>query len=114
LAGSALWRPLPGPGGAQPVALGARLDDVGPEGEAVDHGGGQAGIGEGLAPLAEAGVGGQGDGGSFLSFGDDLEQQLGTPGVDADVADLVELSRARHRSAYADPGTMPTRGRLTG
>jgi hypothetical protein len=87
---------------------------VGPEGEAVDHGGGQAGIGEDLAPLAEAGVGGQGDGGPLLAFGDDLEQQLGTPDVDADVADLVELSRARHSSTYADPGTMPTRGRLTG
>src|SRR5438270_267402 len=90
---SGLGRPLLGPGAAQPVAVGAGLDDVGPEGEVVDHGGGEAGIGEGLAPLAEAGVGGEGDGGSLLAFGDDLEQQLGASDVDADVADLIETEK---------------------
>ena len=35
---------LRGAGGAQPVGVGAGGDDVGAEGEAVDHGGGQAGV----------------------------------------------------------------------
>jgi hypothetical protein len=75
--------------GGEPVAAGAGLDDVGVEGEPVDDGGGEAGVGEGVAPFGEGGVGGAGDGGAFLSGGDDLEQQFGAARIQADVADLV-------------------------
>ena len=40
-----------GCGGAQAVGLGAGLDDVGVEGEAVDDGGGEAGVGEDGCPI---------------------------------------------------------------
>jgi len=69
-----------GAGGAQAVAVVAGLEDVGVEGEPVDDRGGQAGVGEGLAPYGERGVCGDGDGRTFLSFGDDLEQQFGAAG----------------------------------
>jgi hypothetical protein len=42
------------------------LDDVGVEGEPVDDGGCESGVGEGVAPFGEGGVGGAGDGGAFL------------------------------------------------
>jgi hypothetical protein len=40
--------------------------------------------------FAERQVGADRDGGSFVSLGDDLEEQLGAAGVDLDVAELVE------------------------
>ena len=82
-AGSAWWgHLLAGAGGGESVGLGAGVDDVGVEGEPVDDGGGQSGVGEGVAPLAERGVRSAGDGGSFLAGGDDLEEQLGPAGVE--------------------------------
>ena len=47
--------------------VGAGLDDVGVEGEPVDDGGGEAGVGEGGAPFGERGVGRAGDGGFLLA-----------------------------------------------
>jgi hypothetical protein len=38
-------------GGAQPVGVGAGLDDVGVEGEPVDDGRAQPGVGEGTGPF---------------------------------------------------------------
>ena len=66
------------------------VDDVGVEGEPVDDGGGQAGVGERPAPFAEGVVAGHADRCSFFAFGQDLEEQLGAAGVDADVAELVD------------------------
>jgi hypothetical protein len=74
----------------EPVAGGAGLDDVGLVGDAVDDGGGESWVDEGLGPFAERGVGGNGDSGSFLSFGEDLEEQLGGVLVEADVAEFVD------------------------
>jgi hypothetical protein len=51
---------------------------VGVEGDAVDDGGDEARVGEHSSPFAERQI--CGDGGSFLSFGDDLEQELGAAG----------------------------------
>jgi hypothetical protein len=60
--------------GAEPVGLGAGLEDVGVEGDPVDDRGDEAGVGEDGSPFAERQVGPDRDGGSFLAFGDDLEQ----------------------------------------
>jgi hypothetical protein len=76
--------------------VGSGFDDVGVEGEPVDDGGDEAGVGDDLAPLAEGQVGGGDDGGSFFSLGDDLEEQFGASGVELDVAELVDLCRHRH------------------
>ena len=67
---------------------------MGVEGDPVDDRGDQAGIGHDGSPLAERQVAAQGDAGAFLAFGDDLEQQLGAPGIDLDVAQFVERSRS--------------------
>ena len=78
--------------GAEPVGLGAGLEDVGVEGEPVDDRGGEAGVGEHGSPFAERQVGRDRDRGSFLPLGDDLEQQLGAAGIELDVAELVETA----------------------
>src|SRR5215470_3493464 len=72
--GSAVAGLLLGAGGAQPVGVGAGFDDVAAEGEPVDDGGAEAGVGEGLGPAAEAFVGGDRDAVFLLAFGEDLEQ----------------------------------------
>src|SRR6266705_2802326 len=82
-------------GGTQPVGVGPGLDDQGVEGEPVHDRGGQAGVGEGLAPLAERRVGGHRDGGFLFPFGDDLEQQLGAAGVKVQVAQLVAAQQVQ-------------------
>jgi hypothetical protein len=60
------------------------------EGDAVDDGGDEAGVGEHGSPFAERQICRDRDGGSFLAFGDDLEQQLGAAGVELDIAELVQ------------------------
>src|SRR5262249_9116593 len=65
----------PRPRRPQPIALGARFDDVGVERHAVDDGD-KAWIGDDLPPLAKGEVGGEGDGGPLLTFGEDLKQEL--------------------------------------
>ena len=75
--------------------MGAGLEDAGVEGEAVDGRGDQAGAGEDGAPFAEREADPDRDGGSFVPFGDDLEEQSGAAGVDLDVAELVGQSRSR-------------------
>src|SRR6266567_8788117 len=82
-----------GLGGAQPVGVGAGGDDVRLEGEPVDDGCAQPRVGEGGCPLAEGGVGGDRDGGAFLAFGEDLEQQLGAAAVELEVAELVQAEQ---------------------
>jgi len=77
---------------------------VGVEGDAVDDGGDEAGVGEDGAPFAEGQVGGDGDGGAFFAFGDDLEEQFGSPGVDVDVAEFVEAEQVEAAVAADDPG----------
>src|SRR5215472_6269676 len=79
--------------GGEPVRLGAGLEDVGVEGDPVDDRGNQARVGNHRAPLAERQGGADGDGGSFVAFGDDLEQQFGAAGVDLDVAELVQAEQ---------------------
>ena len=72
------------------VAVGAGFDDVGFVGDAVDDGGGEAGVGEGFGPFGEGGVGGDGDGCSFFAFGEDLEEEFGGVLVEVDVAEFVD------------------------
>ncbi len=55
-----------------------------------DDGSGEAGVGEVLGPFAERGVGGDGDRGSFFSFGKDLEARLCGVLVEVDVAEFVD------------------------
>jgi len=47
------------------LGLDAGLDDVGVEGDTINNGSDQPGVGEDGSPFAERRVGGQGDGGPF-------------------------------------------------
>jgi hypothetical protein len=96
--------------GGEPVGLGAGFDDAGVVGDAVDDGGDEAGVGEHGSPFAERQVGGDGDGGSFFSFGDDLEEELGAAGVELDVAEFVEQEQVEAAVAGDDAGELPLVG----
>jgi hypothetical protein len=88
----------------EPVGLGAGLEDVGVEGDPVHDRGDQAGVGEDGAPFAERQVGPDRDRGSFLPFGDDLEQQFGAAGVELDVAQLAGQEEVEAAVAGHDAG----------
>ena len=78
--------------------------------EAVEHGGRHHGVVEDLPPRAHAQICRQADAPAQVALGDDLEEGGGRLRGEREIADLVDLCRARHRSTYADHGTMPTRG----
>ena len=48
---------------------------------------------EGLAPLGERGVGGDGDGGALFPLRQDLEEQFGAARVEVDVVELVQAEQ---------------------
>jgi hypothetical protein len=79
------------------------LEDVGVEGDPVDDGGDEAGVGDDLAPLAEGQVRRHRHRRFLFAFGEDLEQQLGTSGVEGDVAELVQAEEVQASVAGHDP-----------
>src|SRR5580704_5100519 len=93
---------LGGAGPGEAVGVGAGFDDVAAEGDAVDDGGAQARVGEGLGPAAEGLVGRDRDAGLFLPFGEDLEEELGAAAVEFHVAELVDAEQVD--AAVADDG----------
>jgi hypothetical protein len=66
----------------EPVRLGAGFDDVAAEGEPVDDGGAEPGVGEGLAPAGERLVGGDRDRVLLLALGENLEEEFGGTAVE--------------------------------
>jgi hypothetical protein len=76
--------------------------------ESVDHRCGDDVVAEHFTPAAELLVAGDDQRGSLVAGRDELEEQVGSFGFGGDVADLVDLSRYRDSSTYADPATMPT------
>ena len=102
--GSGVVRAVGGFAGAEAVGLGAGFDDVGVEGDSVDDRGDEAGVGEDGSPLAEGQVACDADGGFFLSFGDDLEEQFGAAGIDVDVAEFIEQEEIQAAVAADDAG----------
>jgi hypothetical protein len=83
---------------------------VGVEGDAVDDGSDEARVGEHGSSFAERQVRADGDGGSFFSFGDDLEEQFGAARVELDVAELVEQEQVEAAVAADDAGQLPLVG----
>jgi hypothetical protein len=92
--------------------VGAGLDDVSVEGDAVDDGGDEAGVGEHGSPFAERQICPDRDGGSFLPLCDDLEQQFGAAGVEPDVAQLIEQQEIQAAVTADDAGQLPVVGSL--
>ena len=82
----------------------AGLEDVGVERDAVDDRGDVTWIEEHGAPFAERQVGGDADGGAFLAFSYDLEEQLGSARVNLDVAQLIEQQKIETAVASDNTG----------
>jgi hypothetical protein len=70
--------------------LGAGVDNVRAVGEAVDDGFREPGVGEHLGPFSERQVGGHDQAAAFVSFGEDLEDELGGAVGQRQVAQLVQ------------------------
>jgi hypothetical protein len=68
---------------------------------------------EKVAPHSLNGVEGHRHRGFLLPLRDDLEEQLGTPWIDVDIAKFIDLCRCRDRSIYAEAATMPTQERTS-
>lgn len=71
------------------------LEDVGPGGEPVDDGPGEARIAERPAPFAERCVAGDGDRHPLVTLGQDLEEELGAALIEMEIAELVEVADGR-------------------
>src|ERR1700693_312709 len=79
---------LGGAGPGEAVGIGAGLDDVAAEGDAVDDGGAEAGVGECLGPAAERLIRRYRHACLLLPFGEHLEEELGAAAVEFHVAEL--------------------------
>jgi hypothetical protein len=75
------------------VGLASGFDDGAVEGEPVDDGGAEPGIGAGVASFAEGGVGGDRDAVLFLAFGQDLEEHFGAAAVEFEVGQLIDAEQ---------------------
>jgi len=86
------------------------LDDVGPEGQPIDDRGGQARVSERLTPLGKGRVGGHGDRGPLVAFGQNLEQEFGTPAIQMEV-ELIETEQVQAPITADDSGEFVLGGR---
>ena len=89
---------------AESVGLAVEVEHDRSVEESVEHGCGDGGVAEDLAPGGDAAVGGQHDAGLEVALRDDLEQRGGGK---RQIPKLVDLCRHPHRSIYAEPATMP-------
>ena len=85
---------------------------MGADGEPVDDDGGEPGVGEGLTPLGEGRVGGDGDGGAFLALSQDLEEQCGAARVEVDVVEFVQAEQVEPAVAGGEAGELVLVGGL--
>jgi hypothetical protein len=79
---SGVFGGLASAGLSKTVGVGAGLDEGRVKGEPVDDGGAEPGFGKGLGLTAEALIGGDGDAGLLLTFGQHLEEQVGAAFVE--------------------------------
>jgi hypothetical protein len=84
--------------GAEPVGVAVEVEDDGSVQEPVEHGGGDGGVAEDLAPRSDAPVARQDDGRLEVALGDDLEDRGGGLGGQGQVTQFIDLCRRRHRS----------------
>jgi len=77
--------------------------------ESVEEADGGGLLGQERAPLVERPVAGDPERHPLVGGGDEPEEELGPGVVEGREADLIELSRHRDSSIYADTATIPTR-----
>ena len=92
-----------------PVGLAVEDEFVGGGLEPVDGGLGEERVGHVGEPLDRFPVRGDDRGGDAVAFDDELVDICGVERVEGLEREVINLCRARHRSTYADPGTMPIR-----
>src|SRR5271154_7513508 len=68
----------------------AGLDDVAVMGQPVEHGSGHLGVAEDLRPVGKGEVGGDQQGGVFVEFADQVEQQLAAGLAERQVAEFID------------------------
>ena len=83
---------------AEPIASPLDVDDDSVVKKAVQQGCRDHGIAEDLPPFGKAAVGGQNHGAAFVAGIDQLEEQVAGTRADAEVADLIDLCCAQHKS----------------
>ena len=88
---------------AQAVAVAFEGDDVGVVDESVDHGGGHDVVAEDFSPAAELLVAGDDHAGSFVSGGDELEEQVRRFGFEGDVLGRGRDAVQRFRCRFSRP-----------
>jgi hypothetical protein len=71
-------------------------------GEAIDEGAETGGVVEDGAPLLEGEVGREDDRLGLMAPADDVEEKIGGAAVAGDVAELVELCGAPHKSTHVE------------
>jgi hypothetical protein len=76
--------------GAEPVAVAVDGDWDAAVEEPVEEGCCDGGVGEDVAPVSDASVGGEDDGAVEVSLGDDLEEGVGVFGWHGEVAEFVD------------------------
>ena len=74
----------------EPIAVALQADDLGVVDQAVDHGGGNGGVPEHLAPAPEGPIGGDQHRGPLVAGRHQLEEQVGRLGLEGDVAHFVD------------------------
>lgn len=75
---------------AQPIAGALDLNDDGMVKQPVEQRGCDDGIAEDLAPFGKAAIGGEDHGASFVSYVDELEEEVSAARHDREIADLVD------------------------
>src|SRR5919106_769163 len=91
---------------AEAPGLGAGVDDVRAVGEAVDDGLREPGVGEHLRPLAERQVGRDDQAAALMSFGEDLEDELGGAVGQREIAQLINDDKLGAGVACDDAGEL--------
>jgi len=75
----------------------------------VDQGDDASRIREDLGPFGKRLVGGDDDGSFLISPRDHLEEEIRVPGVVGEIANLIDLCAARHKSIHVDQLVMWSR-----
>ena len=91
---------------AQAVAGTFNLNDHGMVQKSVQQGRCDDRIAENLAPFTETAIGGQDHRASLVAGVDQLEEQVACTGADGEIADLVDLCCARHKSTHVQSAVM--------
>src|SRR5262245_28415967 len=94
----------------EPVGIAPDIEGDGVVEDAVQDRGRDHPVPEDLSPAAEALIAREDHGAALVAAADQLEEQVGALAVDGQVADLVDLCGAPHKSTYGEHPLMWSAG----